>query len=65
MMLNRAEHCTVLQRPQVPVTRVFQSVAASSKRQVVRPPFEIFDHGLFDPGKLATTQPAGTAITQL
>jgi hypothetical protein len=47
---NRAEHCTLLQRSQVPVIRVFQSVSFPLNRQVRWPPFEMLDQGLVLPG---------------
>ena len=57
--MNWTEHWAVLQRPQVPVILVFQSVCFSSKRQRVLPPLEMVVQGLFVPGALATRQPAG------
>ena len=57
--INWTEHWAVLQRPQVPVILVFQSVCFSSKRQKVLPPLEMVVQGLFVPGALATRQPAG------
>jgi hypothetical protein len=57
--MNWAEHCVVLQRPQVPVILVFQSVCFSSKRQKVFPPLEMVVQGLLVPGALATRQPVG------
>jgi hypothetical protein len=55
----------VLQRPQVPVILVFQSVCFSSKRQKVLPPLEMVVHGLLVPGTWATRQPAGIGIWHL
>lgn len=65
MTPKRAEHCAVLQRPQVPVIRVFQSVSFSLNRQVVAPPLEILDQGRVVPGKWATTHPCRKGTTQL
>ena len=63
--MNWTEHCAVLQRPQVPVILVFQSVCFSSKRQNVFPPFEIVVQGLLVPGAWATRQPAGIGTWQV
>ena len=54
----------MLQRPQVPVILVFQSVCFSSKRQKVFPPLEIVVQGLLVPGAFATRQPAGMGTWQ-
>lgn len=62
MTLKRAEHCGDLQRVQVPVIFVLQSVAFSSNRQRQLPPLEMLAQGLSEPGKLATAQPAGIGI---
>jgi len=65
---NRTINCTVhwaeVQRPQLPVILVFQSVDLSSKRQTVLPPLEIVVQGLSVPGVLATRQPAGIGTWQ-
>ncbi|MGH7165779.1 MAG: hypothetical protein ACREIS_09690, partial [Nitrospiraceae bacterium] len=63
--LKMAEQCSVLQRLQVPVMRVLQSVAWSSNRQVVAPPLEMVVQGFVVPGKLATTHPGGNGTEQL
>src|SRR5574339_848448 len=57
--MNWTEQWPELQRPQVPVILVFQSVCFSSKRQKVLPPLEMVVQGLSVPGALATRQPAG------
>ncbi len=62
--MNWTEQWPELQRPQVPVILVFQSVCFSSKRQNVFPPLEIVVQGLLVPGVLATRQPAGTGTWQ-
>jgi len=62
---KRAEQCSVLQRPQLPVMRVFQSVSASLNWHEVLPPLETFVQGFDVPGKFATTQPSGTGTRQL
>jgi hypothetical protein len=48
--MNWTEQCSVLQRPQVPVILVFQSVRFSSNRHVIFPPLEMVVHGLVVPG---------------
>lgn len=65
MTENRAEQWPVLQRSQVPMIRVFQSVNLSLKRHFVFPPFEMLAHGFVVPGKCATTQPPGIGTWQL
>ncbi len=65
MMPKRAEQCSEVHRPHVPVMRVFQSVSFSLNRQVVAPPLEMLVQRRVVPGKWATTQPFGTGTLQL
>lgn len=65
MTPKRAEQCSEVHRPQVPVMRVFQSVSFSLNRQAVAPPLEMLVQGRVVPGKWATTQPCGTGTLQL
>src|SRR5438094_9203716 len=62
---KRAEQCSEVHRPQVPVMRVFQSVSFSLNRQAVGPPLEMLIQGRVVPGKWATAQPCGTGTLQL
>src|SRR5881296_3450342 len=62
---KRAEQCSEVHRPQVPVMRVFQSVSFSLNWQMVAPPLEMLLQGRVVPGKWATTQSCGTGTLQL